>query len=390
MKSAPSWKAGDSFPSPLAAAARCVRSTRSSSSKVRVHAQTNSGPRLRFHEDRGEGGTWYIHWSERGRSRERTTGTSISGEAEDALTDFLNERKRKAGGARDPAAVFVTDLLADYAEEVGPKAQDPERIKHAVKALTPFWTGKVLTQITPQRCEKYANKRGRANDTIRRELGVLGTAINHAHTERRLTHPISVPLPPKSGPRDVWLTRSEVAIFLWAARKQRMPRSAPGPYRPIPLQLFILIGVYTGRRKEAILSRQWAHVNFREATLDFRRADGVETKKRRGRAPLNRKLLGHLRRASAQHGTDLGYIIEKNGARILDIKRSFATTVERAGLPENVTPHALKHTAAMWMKLAGVPIQKASEALATSIETLEKVYQSHEDMAYMRDAVEAI
>jgi integrase len=299
----------------------------------------------------------------------------------------------------------VTEILSAYAAECGADAGDPQRIKFAIKGMVPFWTGKTLREITPDNCKAYARQRKQIRrrkggaplvkpvspDTIRRELGgVLVPAITHAFRNNRITHTVAVPLPDKGEPRDRWLTRSEAAALMWAARKQRMPRSQFGPYRPIPLQLFILLACYTGRRKEAILSRQWPHVNFRERMLDFRRLGVPETKKRRGRCALNRKLLGHLRRAKARHGTDMGFIIHKRGERIGDIKRSFMTTAARAGFGPEVTPHVLKHTAAMWMKLAKVPIQQAAEALATSIETLEKVYQGHEDAAYILEAVEAI
>ena len=90
-------------------------------------------------------------------------------------------------------------------------------------------------------------KRGRSVGTARRELGVLRAAINYAFKNGRITRPVAVELPDSPEPRDRWLSRIEVARLI------RRP-DCPGPalhatFRPDRL--------YTGRRKEAILSLRW-------------------------------------------------------------------------------------------------------------------------------------
>jgi hypothetical protein len=65
----------------------------------------NPGPRLRFLTKRGY---FYITWTEQGRSRERSTGTADSRQAQIALAEFLHVRTRSAG-RRDPDEVLVTD-----------------------------------------------------------------------------------------------------------------------------------------------------------------------------------------------------------------------------------------------------------------------------------------
>jgi integrase len=86
------------------------------------------------------------------------------------------------------------------------------------------------------------------------------------------------------------------------------------------LPLFILLGLYTGRRKEAILSLRWCQVDLQAGLIDF---DGTarRTKKRKGVIPIPPNLLSHLIRAR-RRGTELGYVLHRNGARIGDIKRA--------------------------------------------------------------------
>jgi integrase len=111
------------------------------------------------------------------------------------------------------------------------------------------------------------------------------------------------------------------------------------------------------------------------------------SKKKRGVARIPAGLLPHLVRAR-RRGTDLGYVIHDNGARIKDIKKGFAAACKRAGL-EGVKPHTLKHTATTWLMQAGVPFFEASGYLSTSVETLQKVY-AHHCPDFQKQAADAI
>ena len=197
----------------------------------------NYGPRLRFLEKRG---AYYIVWTDRGRSRERSTGTADRLRAEIALADFIRERTRHAG-ARDPVEVLVTDVLADYASEHAAATASPWRIAYAVEVLAAFWEGRTVASVSRETCRAYARARERSAGTVRRELGVLRAAINHAHREGRLTRVVAVHLPERPDPKDRWLTRPEAAALLRAARQEPKVR--------LHLPLFILMGLYTGQRK---------------------------------------------------------------------------------------------------------------------------------------------
>ena len=214
--------------------------------------------------------------------------------------------------------------------------------------------------------------------TVRRELGVLRAAINYAHKIGRITRPVAVELPERPEPRDRWLTRTEAAHLIRAART---------PQARLYLPLFILLGLYTGRRKEAILSLRWPQVDLEAGTIDFEVAGRRRTNKKRGVIQIPPRLLPHLRRAR-KRGTDLGYVLHINGERIGDIKKGFAAACERAGI-EGVSPHTLRHTAATWLMQAGTDLWQASGFLSMSMETLQRVY-GHHHPDYQREAAENI
>ena len=221
------------------------------------HARRNSGPRLRFLEKRK---CYYVVWTEGGRSRERSTGTADRRQAEIALAEFIHLRSRSAG-PRDPSQVLVTDTLADYAEEHGDQTSSPWRIAAALKVLAPFWEGRTVAEVTRETCRAYESARGRSAGTVRRELGILRAALNHGHKNGRLTRVVPIHLPDRPEPRDRWLTRKEAAALLRAALREPRVR--------LHLPLFILVGLYGGARKEAILSLRWLQVDLDAGRIDF-------------------------------------------------------------------------------------------------------------------------
>jgi integrase len=357
----------------------------------------NQGPRLRWLAKRN---AYYITWTERGRSRERSTGTADREQAEIVFAEWLQLRGRR-NGPSDPAKILVTDILDRYQQARGPKVAAPGRIAYAVEALTDFFEGNTLADVTAHTCARYVEKRGRSKGTIRRELGVLRAAANYAHKSGVVTRPVAVELPERPEPRDRWLTRIEAARLIRAART---------PQARLYLPLFILIGVYTGRRKEAILSLRWPQVDLDARRIDFEIAGRKRTNKKRGVIPIPSRLLPHLRRAR-RRGTDLGYVTHEHGQRIGDIKKGFAGACERAGLVRwiskgeakidgrpctlvrpvpTVTPHTLRHTAATWIARDGeTSLADAADYLAMSVETLRAVYRHHHP-DFLRGAAESI
>lgn len=258
-------------------------------------------------------------------------------------------------GPANPSELKVGEVLARYADDKGAGIAAPATLAYSISALAPFWGDLTCDAVKGSICRRYELERKRAPGTVRRELGVLQAALNHAHAEGLLVHPVRVTLPTACGSRDRWLTRSEAARLLFYA--------APHVRR------FILISLYTGRRAGAVLDLTWTRVDLDKGMIRFKADDAIETNKRRGRVRI-RRLAVHLRR---WHDPRAIHVIQFRGKRLASIKRGVQRAAERAGL-EGVTPHVLKHTAITWLVMDGASVEDAAEYFDTSPDTIRRHY----------------
>jgi integrase len=126
-----------------------------------------------------------------------------------------------------------------------------------------------------------------SKSTARRELIVLSAALRWCWKHGLLDRPIPVTLPPQSEPRERHLTRSEAAQLLCGA----LGFDSSGKRHPFRinrhLARFILFGLYTGTRHDAILRLQWmpnttgGWVDLKAEVIYRRPTSAVESGKRR-------------------------------------------------------------------------------------------------------------
>src|SRR5262249_36618713 len=171
---------------------------------------------------------------------------------------------------------------------------------------------------------------------------------------------------PREPGRDRWLTRSEAAKLLWESRREVKSR--------LHLPLFILIALYTGARRGAILGLQWSQVDLVRGRIDFNEPGRARPNKRRPIIPIPRGLLWFLRAAQRRASSPFG--IAYDGQAVKRIRRSFRGACRRAGLTD-VTPHVLRHTAGTWLAQAGVDLHQIGGWLGHSNEGTTELYAHH-------------
>ena len=382
-------------------------------------------PRLYLRERAGRESIWVI--IDRGREISTGCGEEDAGRAENQFAEYLAGKHVTTIGTRDFTKLAVADVLTFYAAAKRPAEGAPKNtvaryneMVAFVETLNEWWGPKFVSDVRGETCRAYADwrtsqplRRAKTEKalekrvspaTARRELEVLRAAINLYHAEYTLPSVPKVTLPPKSVPRDRWLTRGEVAALLlaclgWRKRESgRWEKIQPAGLRKqvrtrrAHIARFILLGVYTGTRHEAIERLQW-HANVEGGWLDlkreliYRRGSGErETKKRRPPARLPHRLLPHLHRwheadrhhPSANEHPVLHVVHNTTGGGLsTPIRTGWDGIREDARLSADVVPHVLRHTCVTWQLQQGVLPWEVAGSVGMTVQQIESAYGHH-------------
>lgn len=324
-------------------------------------------------ESRQSNGIWQLCWTQDRRKQSRSTGTRDEAAAQQWADRFLAE----LASPDLPDQPTVSAILAGYTESRRGAVVDMPRIDLTAKHLDRKLGWIEADALRPSHSATYARQRrgeGVADGTIRRELTTLRAALHWAAGERLIAAAPCVRLPPRPAPRDRWLSREEAGRLLAACESYHV-------------RLFIMVALHTAARRGAVLDLRWTQVDHERRLITFAAPGRQQTVKRRPVVPINDTLLAAL--AEAREIAETAWVIEYRRQRVGNIKKAIARTVARAGMPE-VTAHVLRHTAATWMALAGVPMRQISLYLGhTSERTTEETY-AHHHPDYLRGAARSL
>ena len=328
------------------------------------------------------GDRYYIRWWQDGRHQRVSAGTGDRS----AAARFLIQFEAGLSSNPPPARRTIGAILDGYLADRKPRVAAYDTLVVACKALR-----RHLGELEPEHLSReqgrlYAARRRQegylvgpagaqrrkptSNGTIIRELVTLRAALRWAVREKWIAADPYLELPRAPRPRDRWLTREEAARLLAACVRPHV-------------KLFVALALYTAARRGALLDLQWPAVDLVSGVIDL--GDGTGTK-RRAQVPIAAPLLPMLR--EAKEGATGPFVIESGGRQIADIKTGFKSALRRSGLA-GVTPHTLRHTAATWMAIAGVPMSEIARFLGDSEKTVERVYAKHSP-DYLRRAATAL
>lgn len=307
-----------------------------------------------------------LTWSEPGRKYPRriSTGTADEGLAE-ARARELWARITAAPSER------VGDLWPLYVKDRTGDGARADRFKANWSALKPHFSHRLGKSINREDCRAYYDAQkaaGYANSSIKTDLELLRACLRWRYGNEAP----KLWIPPASKPRDRWLTKEEARTVVDAAKSPH-------------IKLFLTLGLATGARAGAILDLTWDRVDFTHGTIDYRPAGRHQTNKRRTVVPMNATARGALEEAHKARLTD--NVIEFGGRPVKSVKKAIERLSAAIGIP--VSPHVLRHTCAVWMAQADVPMQKISQYLGhTSTRVTEQTYARYSP-SFMKDASEA-
>lgn len=214
-----------------------------------------------------------------------------------------------------------------------------------------------------------------SNSTINKELACLKSACSRAFEWGYIIdNPLKGVKQLKEDPgRERYLSPEEAARLITAAP----------PY----LQEIITFALGTGMRFSEIMDLTWADVMLDEK-LRTGKITVIGKGNKRRNVPVNKTVLELLLKKRRSRRGKLVFPSPANGGRINNLKRSFATALEKAEI-DNFRFHDLRHTAASWMMQGGADLYAVQKILGhSSISTTQRY--AHLSPRFLEGQIEVI
>jgi integrase len=314
-------------------------------------------------------GIWEIRWTEPGangtsRSRKLSTHAASDAEAKELFTQWVKDREAALEIFADPTVAECIGAYRKYARtrEGGIHISQLQILarweRSSIASLRPGQlSGKPLRDWRLQRRQEVKES------SWRRELSALSAALNYAgHPDKcGLLEAGAVPkilLPNPKHEEKPFLDEENEKAFLEAALR----------YSP-RVGRFVMLGLNTGARREALHDVTWDRVDLPKRRIDFRVPGRKENNKKRVVAVINPRLLPFLE--AIPERDRWGRVIGN-----ADIRVAFERFVELSKWPW-VTAHTMRHSFITLALRAGVDIWDVAGMVGDSVATLERHYAHH-------------
>lgn len=302
------------------------------------------------------GKSWYYDFVHKGQ---RYTGcfgpvsrTTAKEELTRKKTEVLEQKLNPAKARKSPRFEAFAE---DYLEwsKANKKPRSYERDITSLVALRPFFTGRLLSDITPWLIEKYKKERKekqRSNQTINLELACLKTLFSKAVIWNKAGgNPVKqVAMLRVNNARVRILDEEEETRLLARCRGH--------------LHAVVVTALHTGFRRSELLSLRTADVDFARGLLSVQAG---YAKNGEGRAvPMTQTLQSVLRDLVQEAEASNSSFLFRNchGEPYRSVRSAFEYAVKQAGLID-FHFHDLRHTFASRLVMAGVDIRTVQELM---------------------------
>jgi integrase len=331
----------------------------------------------------------------KGRTQRIGLRTRDDREAQMRFAAFLTTGFVDIDRARGDAGITVSKALDDYfMEHVRKEVVGQVRQEQIIRHLKAHFGSVSLSSVDIPACRLYAQirrdgvigggsrrkgllKKG-TDSTIRRELGVLKAAANHALRWKRIGSnempTFETPAENSDGQEAGWLTKAEVEV-LYAKCDERIALAEMLETSADSVQAlkdFIVLAYWWGARRGWVEALQVSQVNLVTGRVNPYKPGQKVTKKRRMPMPIFDAQRPVLERLCAGKGPD-GWLF---GPRA-DFYRLFRGLCESCKFGDRSNPHILRHSRATHMLMDGENPYKVARLLGDTLATVERVYGHH-------------
>ncbi|MDX2220903.1 MAG: tyrosine-type recombinase/integrase [Burkholderiales bacterium] len=292
----------------------------------------------------------------------------------------LAERKKLGRHGKQPGARDLVGHLNNFEQLLdwfGKYRLDHLTVRDINEWVSMRLTGK-LSSGKPAKDRQGNNLKPVSKATVRRNIGALRTALNHAvDSELIQINPLarykSEQLKLSDNPRTEYFTEEQ-------EKELRKALVHSQPY----FQQMVLLALNTGMRRGELLKLRWSHIDLEKRQV---RVDASITKTETTRyIPLNSEALSVLKGIERSPAHDI--VLRYRTNSVSNITGAWNKLVERAGI-EGMTFHCLRHTFASRLVQRGVDLYVVQRLLGHSDIKMTQRY-SHVADDLKRDAVERL
>lgn len=271
----------------------------------------------------------------------------------------------------------IAEIFAAYFDDADAREiASPSSIRsHAKHILIHFGALPIdeFNKGQKQRALKYATHRRDvdkvSDSTINREIRNLKAALNFAERDELIDRNQNkwLPKPQANAPRDRALSHNE------GGEIDRLVAALSDPITPPHLADFVLIALFTGQRKGAILTLRHEHIDFAKGAIWFSKTQKRKTRKKRQDQPIHLDLLPVLEAAIARAAPGCDFVIQWRGKQVKDVRTAYQALLKRADIP-HATIHDLRRTAAQTVRDETGDLRLTANFIGDKPEMIDSTY----------------
>lgn len=330
---------------------------------------------------------WYAHWydAESKRTKRKTLDTGDHALAATRFAEFLvrGPDNPDARGGIPGVKATVAQVLDWYEKDhldapEGPVAADRQRF--AIVALKAFFADIAVQDVTIDKSRAYRVARVRGlqtrpvgDSTVRRELGVLVAAANHALAWKRIKPDempsVELPTEAAAGEKKPWLTKAAIRLIFDKAEGDLLD--------------FCRFTYYWASRRDAVERLRRVQIDLQHGTADLHPPGARRTKKRKPIVPIYPEIRPALERRMERTNDYLFPSCGRADRPYAEFYTAFKKLCESHGIAavdgagDTPWPHLLRHSRATHMLMDGESIYKVAKLLGDTVQTVERVYGHH-------------
>lgn len=307
------------------------------------------------------GSTWWIAFYHRGKEIRQSARSENEGQARKPLKKRIGEISSGRFIPDEEKLAFeelVADLKNDYRIN---GRRSLKTVEYYLPHLRGFFGFDRALDITQDRVRAYQTHRlneGASNATVNREVATLGRMLSLAAGAGKLSRKPRFSMLEENNVRQGFLEHGD---FL------RLMGNLPGELSQVAEFLYL-----SGWRKGEALKLEWRDVDMQGRAVRLR----IENSKNKEARvlPLTGRLWEIVQEQAKSRRLDCPYVFHREGRKIGDFKKAWATACKRSGL-EGTLVHDLRRCAARNLSRAGVPEAVAMEITGHKTRSMYRRYR---------------